>query len=161
MATGWFLVPYDYKNEAGFVYRAPGMDRFTSLIRADGGSWSEAECLGDEAVTKVSAFPATLNLIANEPEFIRIPMNLLDNTLAELTPQQRTAIRNKLEALGYPTQEIIDRLGNNLANVTLRQILRFILTRRKKPRWDGPSQSIILDGPNQTCKTIEQLDGEV
>ena len=160
MAIGWFLVPYKIdSNDPGLRYCA--MDDFTTQIHADGGGWSEAECLGNHAVVKVSAFTPTLDTIASEPGFIRVPMALLDNTLSELTQAQRTAIRNKVEALGYSATEIQEKLGVNLANVTLKQVLRFVLTRRLKPRWDGASGEIIIDGPIQVCKTIEKLDSEV
>jgi len=162
MATGWFLVPYihDVDNPMGPL-RYCAMDDYTAQIREDGGNWSEAECLGDHAVVKVSAFTATLTTLASVPGFVQVPLGILDTPLGELTPQQRTAIKNKVEALGYSAAEIKDKLGSNWANVTLRKVFRFVLTRRLKPRWDSGSGQIVLDGPEQVCKTIEMLDSEV
>ena len=161
MAIGWFVVPYTHVT-APMPYRYCAMDEFTQqIIYTEGGNWSESECLGDHALVKVSAFQATLDTIAGTSGFVRIPMTILDNTLAELTQTQRTKIKNKVKALGYTAAEIEDKLGVNLANVTLRKVFNFILTRRLKPRWDAGSEQIVLDGPVQVCKTLDVLDGEV
>ena len=63
--------------------------------------------------------------------------------------------------LGYNTAEIRADLGQNIGNKTLRDVIRFALKRRLKPRYDEPTNSIVLDGPEQVCKTAETLDGEV
>ena len=161
MAIGWFLVPYYHAIDL-VPYRYCAMDDFTQqIIYIDGGNWSESECLGDHALVKVSALPATLNIIAGTPGFMRIPMTILDDTLAELTQAQRTKIKNKIEALGYSVQELKDKLGSNLANVTLRKVFKFILTRRLKSRWDADAGEIKIDGEAQVCKSLDVLDGEV
>ena len=161
MAIAWFLVPYTHVTEP-MPYRYCAMDDFTQqIIYTDGGNWSESECLGGHALVKVSAFPATLDTIASTPGFMRVPMIILDNTLAELTQAQRTKIKNKVKALGYTAAEMEDKLGVNLANVTLRRVFKFILTRRLKPRWDADAGEIKVDGEIQMCKSLDVLDGEV
>lgn len=161
----WFICPYKRRiypdTPVQWPERYCAMDDFTAQIRADGGTWSEAECLGDHAVIKVRASAAILTLIAAAPGFTRIPKDLLDETLADLSNAQRTAIVNKLESLGYTAQEIRDRLGVNISSRTLRDVLRFALTRRRKPRYDASTDTIILDGPVLACKPIEALDAEV
>lgn len=49
------------------------MNDFTPEIRADGGEWSEAEIGGNRAIVKVRADESTLNTIAAEPTFTRLP----------------------------------------------------------------------------------------
>ena len=41
----------------------------------------------------------------------------------------------------------------------LRDVLRFALKRRLKPRWNGTA--IVLDGAEQPCRTVENVDGAV
>lgn len=159
----WFIVPYDLVigHTGKRNRRVCAMDRFTTLIQADGGKWSESECLGNHAIVKVSALPTTLTLLAAEPGFQRIPKDALDDSLSSLSNAQKTAITNKLESLGYPTAEIRADLGNNIGTKTLRDVLRFALKRRLKPRYDPIGDTVILDGPVQVCKTIEAVNAEV
>lgn len=157
----WFLVPYKRRSSPLGPERYCAMNDFTALIQADGGSWSEAECLGNHAIVKVQALPSTLTAIAAEPTFQRLPKDLLDSSLSDLTQAQKKAINDKLEALGYSSTEIRDALGANIGTKTLRDVLRFALTRRLKPRYDSGTDQIILDGPVQVCKTIEAVDSEV
>jgi hypothetical protein len=136
------------------------MDDWTPQIHAAGGNWSEAECLGDRAVVKVLAPPALLQQIATaEPTFRRLPKDLLDDTLADLTNQQKTALRDWIEECGYPRAEWQADLGTDLGAVTVRQVLGFLLKRRLKPRWDG--SQIVLDGPVQPTRPLESVDAAV
>ena len=159
---GWFIVPYKRSTDLDHPRaRYIAMNDFKTQITTDGGDWSGAECLGNHAVVKVSALPATLTMIAQEEGFIRVPVTALDNTLSSLSQAQRTVVKNKIIALGYPLSEIVERLGQNLSNVTFRQVFKFILRRRLKPRYDPDLDEIILDGPEQVCNSIELVDSEV
>lgn len=73
MATAFFIAPY--KRDLSFPgpARYCAMDDFTPLIRTDGGDWAEAEIVGNRAIVKVRASDATLNTIASEPTFARLP----------------------------------------------------------------------------------------
>jgi hypothetical protein len=137
------------------------MDDFTADIVADGGSWSETEILGNHAIVKVNAAPATLATINAEPGFIRLPKDSLNSTLGDLTTPQKNAIKNKLNALGYSNQEIADALPDNWQAVTLRQVLRFAATRRLKARYDANTDTIHLDGDVQPVKDVDTVDGEI
>lgn len=156
----WFLCPY--KLRSVFTNRRYcAMDDFTAQILADGGNWRETEVLGNAALVKVQASAATLSAINAAPGFTRIPVNRLDDPLSSLTSAQLTTIKNKVLALGYTQQELTDALGSNLSLITLGQLLRFIATRRLKPRYDVVTDTIVLDGPIQPCLPIEQVDGVV
>lgn len=160
MAIQWFICTY--KRTTG---RMPGrycaMDDYTPQILADSGSWSETEVLGGYALVKVRASDATLNTIANDAGFLRIPIALLDTQLSTLTSQQRTAIRDRLNAMGYSDSEILAALGNNLGQRTLGQVLRFAASRRLKPRYDAIQDLIVLDGEIQTCRLVDDVDAEI
>ena len=165
----WFLCPYsrrldpDAPPDQQRPERYCAMDDFTALIRASGGSWSEAECLGNHAVVKVTASAATLTTIAAAPGFFRLPKDLLDEPLSDLTPAQRNAITSRLETLGYSTAEWRAALGNNIGNRTLRDVLRFALTRRRKwvaPYFDAQG-NIVLAGSDQACRSIESVEAAV
>ncbi len=160
MPIAWFLCPYQ-RLTTGAGLRKPirycVMADFTDQIRADGGDWREVEILGNRAIAKVRASDATLTTIAGTPTFRRIPTAILDDPLSTLTAGQRTAIRNEILDAGYTTQELNDRFPN-LAQATLRQALKFLATRRVRPRYDSATDSIVLDGPLDTCGDIDQID---
>jgi hypothetical protein len=134
------------------------MADFNAAILADGGHWTETEVLGDRAIVKVRASAATLTTIAGTATFRRIPLDLLDDSLASLTNGQRNAIKNELLSAGYTNAEI-NAAVPDLSAVTLRQVLHFFASRRKKPR---PSAgTFVFDGPEVTPRAIEEVDGEV
>jgi hypothetical protein len=173
MPVGWFLAPYKrrdtvLRDDAGTtVRRFPGrycsVDDFRQQIVADGGDWLAAECPGNEAVVKVRASSTTLTAIGQTAGVLRIPSRFTDPnaTLGNLTSGERNTLLARLQALGYTTQEISAALGSNLTGWrqrTLGQVLRFVLTRRLKPRYDAGSDSIVLDGPVQPTAPLEALE---
>lgn len=162
MATSWFICPYKRTPNTRVPQRYCAMDDFTPQILADGGDWSESEVLGGYALVKVRASDITLTLIAGTAGFQRIPNSLrLTDTLGSLTNGQLNAINNQLLAMGYTQSEITAALGNNFKSRTLGQVLRFAASRRLKPRYDTISDAIVLDGPVQTCKLVDDVDSEV
>ena len=69
-AVAWFVAPYkNYPGEPNARYCA--MDDYTAIIVADGGAWDESEINGNQAIVKVRAKQATLDLIASNPDFFR------------------------------------------------------------------------------------------
>ena len=84
MALAWFICPYKrMTRDVGGVptpvvppTRYCAMDDFTALIRADGGDWHETEILGDHALVKVRAAPATLTTINGALGFLRFPNHI-------------------------------------------------------------------------------------
>jgi hypothetical protein len=165
MALAWFICQYKIKTGNWRPVRYCAMDDFTAQINADGGSWAESEVLGGYALVKVRANTTTLTTIGGTTNFQRIPnwVNLSD-ILSTLTTAQRTAIQNRILAMGYTQAEINAVMGNNLTawrTRTLRQLLNFIAQRRLKPRWDSETQQIVLDGVLVACKPIASVDAEV
>lgn len=135
----WFLCPMLIGTSDGGkeVFRYCGMNDFNAQIYGDAGAWAETEVLGDVALVKVRASDATLTTIAAAPGFLRVlaKINLTD-TLGDLTTAQRTAILNKLQAMGYTLTEISNALGGTLTNWrthTFGDLLRFVAKRRLKP----------------------------
>ena len=160
----WFIAPY--KRDApqmGFpnsVRRYCAIRDFDAQIRADGGSWRAVEILGDRAIAKVNASSTTLSAIAAAPGIVRIPRDLLDDPLSSLSAAQRTAIRNQVLDAGYTSTEINARFPN-LASNTVGDVLRFMASRRLKPRYDQATDTIICDGPVQACESIDTMDTQV
>lgn len=163
MALAWFVCPYRHVNDPAAPTRYPAIMDYDDAITADGGAWSETEVLGGYALVKVRASDSTLTTIAGAPGFTRIPRAWrLDDPLSTLTSPQRTALKAKLNALGYGDGEIIGALGGlSLANVTLGQVLRFAASRRLKPRYDAAQQQIVLDGAYQACTPVAVVDAAV
>jgi hypothetical protein len=92
---------------------------------------------------------------------VRVPLDRLDDSLGTLTAGQRAAVRNILTDAGYSLAEIQERLGSDLAQVTIGQALRFLASRRLKPRYDQGTDSIVLDGPAVPCLPVDRVDGMV
>jgi hypothetical protein len=160
MPTGWFLVPYR-RRPGGRVVRYCAMDDHTPAIRVAGGEWAETEVLGQHAVVKVSGTTEILGELAAAPDVQRIPVARLDDPLSSLTNAQRTAIRNRVLALGYTAEELDAALPGNLGNFTLRQLLLFICRRRRKVRYDAVTDTVVDDGPEQPVRPLDDVDSAV
>ena len=141
--------------------RACAMIDFDAQIRDDGGSWDSIEVLGNVALVKVNALPATLTAINAATGFVRLPVDRLNDPLNSLSAAQRNAITNKLQDMGYSLTEIRDALSNNIGTKTLGEVLRFAATRRLKARYDAQNDMIVLDGPIQVCESVDALDARV
>jgi len=160
----WFIAPYKrdapYPGLPGSVRRYCSVRDVAAQIEADGGVWQAVEILGDRAVVKVRASAATYAAIAALPGVVRVPKDLLDDALSTLSAGQRTAIRNQVLDAGYTTAEVNARFPN-LANNTVGDVLRFLATRRRKPRYDAGTDTIVFDGVVQACGSIDALNAEV
>lgn len=158
MPVAFFIVPYErVVAPSGRGGRRCAMDRYTAAILADGGEWREAECLGNRCVVKVRAAAGTLTNIATAEGWFRFPLAALDNPLSSLTNAQRTAVRNQLTAAGYPAAEVTAAFPN-LSAATVGDVIRFLLTRRLKPRYDPATDSVIVDGPARACEDVAVID---
>jgi len=161
MAIGWYIVPYKIRDfrVMGIRPRYPEMDDYTTQINAADGAWAEVEVLGNRAIVKLRA-PSNILSIA-DTVFKRLPKDLLDGTLSDLPTAAKTALKNEILDQGYTLKEIKDRFGNDLGDYTLRQVLKFMATRRKTPRYDSNTDEIILDGPDVACENIDNLDNRI
>ena len=164
LAIAWFICGYKTKSNRPKM-RYCAMDDFTRLIFSEGGSWSESEVLGGYAIVKVKASVTTLATIADTPGYHRIEGHwALNDTLNNLTVSQITMLTNKILAMGYTQSEIDTAMGTTPASwqqKTLAQLLQFISQRRLKPRWDAENKRIVLDGTQQSCKPVVDVDIEV
>lgn len=168
MATGLFLTVYERANPGQSPpVRAPRIMRlFRTQIYADtsvspsGGSMRFLEGLGHACICKVKdVAPTLLQTIAADPEVIRLPVTLLDDPLSSLTNAQKAVARDYLLARGFTLAEIQARFTTgNLGDYTVGDVLRFILKRRLKPRYDQATDSFICDGPEHPTTLIEYLD---
>ncbi len=176
MATAWFICTYkramvwDKVNGVWVNMQPPArycaMDDFTPQINADGGAWSEIEVSGGYAVVKVRASSATLTTIGGTAGFTRVPVTAptLSTTLSTLTSEQRNALLTLIGNMGYTPAEISAALGSTLATWrghTLGNVLRFIASKRLKPRYDRNNDQIVLDGVPQACRSVSEADTDV
>jgi len=158
MSVGWFIAPFARRLASTRPERYCVMDDFTTIILADDGDWHETEVLGNRAVVKVRASAATLTLIAAAPGIKRLPKDALGEPLSDLTNTQKTALQGELLDMGYSLSELRAALGNDLGSKTLGDVVRFAARRRLKPRYDSATDTIILDGPVQPCRSIDDVD---
>lgn len=134
MPVGWGICPMKVATVDGQQFRYCAIADFDAQIRADGGSWAYAETLGDHGIVKAVASAATLLAIDATPGFVRIPRRtMLTESLADLTAGEKTAIRDKLVALGYTLAEINAALGPDLGSRTMRDLMRFCVSRWRQP----------------------------
>lgn len=157
MPLAWYLVPY--KRRAGTVEpeRYCALDDFTAQVT----DWTETEVLGDRAIVKVRAAAGVLSALNAEPGFVRLPKDAIDDSLSDLTQGQKNALKGILTDMGYTLQEIQARFGSDLGAYTLRDVLKFMATRRLKPRHDRAADTIVLDGEIQACRPVEDVDRKV
>ena len=166
MALQWFMVDYKRRDLGSKPGRYCAMDDFNTQIQADGGDWSETEILGDKALVKVNASPTTLTTIGNTAGFFGIPAKwvTLTDDLSSMTAGERNQMQNAILSLGYTKAEIDGAMGNTLAlwqQNTLDDLLSLCAIRRLKPRYDTPTDTIILDGPVQPVRPVESVDNAV
>jgi hypothetical protein len=159
MAYGWFLVPYKLKERGPRKARYCAMDDYTADIAASGGAWSETEILGDQAVVKVKASEELLAVLGET--FVRLPGEELGSSLSSLSSGEKDALKRLLTEAGYSLSEVTNKLGSDLGQKSLGDVLRFLATKRRKPRYDKKSDMIVLDGPEQVCRSIDDVDEEV
>ena len=155
----WFIVPYKRRDIFHRRVRYCAMDDFTTQINSDGGRWAESEILGNRAIVKVRASSSTIALIAET--FLKIPLSSLDDSLSSLTTNQNNVIKNQMIESGYSLAEIKSRFESGLSLFTLRDLLRFMSSRRQKPRYDVQKNEIICDGISIGCRDIDSVDREV
>jgi hypothetical protein len=160
MPFGWYIIPYK-RHPILPRTRYPAIDDYTDVVVAAGGTWAETEILGNRCLVKVRAPAALLDSLASVPEYKRLPKDRLDDSLVDLSSQIKRALRDELRDQGYTVAEIHARFGDDLGQYTLRDLLRFMATRRLRPRWNAETDEIILDGPSQGCRPIASVDAEV
>lgn len=154
MPVAWYIIPYVR------VTPAPGLlaARAVALVvdAPTFKNWREVECLGNRAIVKVNASASVLSQL--DAAYKRIPKNALDDSLADLSNAAKTALRDELLDMGYTLQEVQNRFGNDLGAYTLRDVLRFMASRRRKPRYDSGTDTIVLDGEEVPGEDIDALD---
>lgn len=160
LKTAWYIVQYKRRLPARRPSRYCAMDDYTQqIIYKDGGNWSEAEVLGDRAIVKVKAEETTMETLNGV--FKRIPKDLLDDPLSDLSAGVKTALKNEALDMGYTLAEINDKLPNPIGTYTLRDVLKFMATKRLKPRYDKDTDTIVCDGIEQQARSIESVDEAV
>jgi len=104
----YFLSPYRRDRSYDFPARVCTMNDFTSAIHADGGSWSESEIAGDQAVVKVSASSGTMALIeaAGHRPLTRAEIPALLATPRKAPTYDRQRDRVTLNGSEYPCKTL-------------------------------------------------------
>jgi hypothetical protein len=161
MPIAWFIIPYKRDPNSKIPARYPAIDDYTTQIYESGGQWSEAEILGNRCLVKVRATTEQLSVLASVQGFRRLPKDRLDDPLSDLPARAKQAIKDEILDAGYTLDEVQARFGDDLGTYTLRDVLRFMTSRRLKPRYDVDIGEIILDGEIQSCRSIENVDNEV
>jgi len=163
MPIAWYIVPW--KREIGPEYEAmPGrycaINDYSKEIFAAGGNWASVEVLGGRHIVKVQA-PTNI-LSALDLQYKRLPKDRLDDSLSDLPSNVRIALKNELLDMGYSLEEIWAKLGNDIGQFTLRDVLKFAAQRRRKPRYDRQTDTILCDGDERPCsRSIESVDREI
>lgn len=165
MPLAWYIAPYNRRDAGGRPGRYCAMDDYTDdIINTNAGFWSESEILGNRAVVKVRAPAPILVNIGQDPNIERLPNIRPLEAVSILTQAQRARLRNVALEAGYPASEFDAALPDFVANpgdITFRQWLLFVTRRRLKPRYDQPTDTIVLDGPTQSCRHPDSVDNDV
>lgn len=159
MAIGWYIVPYKRRTNTIRPGRVAVVNDYTAQLAAVGGRWGCTEILGNRALVKVSAPAAALTQL--DAIFRRIPKDRLDDSLADLPTAVKTALRDEVIDAGYTVDEVRARFGDDLSIYTLRDVLRFMASRRIETRYDKPTDEIVFDGQIRPCESVDSLDSEI
>jgi hypothetical protein len=162
MPVGWFLAQYAAtpgKPNARYC----AINEHADAIYADGGAYDYREVLGGQAVVKVGGVTvATLQALVADPLIRRFAgVNNLGDSLAALTAAQWTGYRDYALSLGYPASEWDAAFPLAKESYTLRDVIRFLMRRRREGRFDAATQSVILDGQVVSPGDADQLDGSL
>lgn len=149
----WYIVPY--KRDVGIATPARYCAIQDHTPLGVGRAWTESEVLGDRAIVKVRA-PAEM-LAVLDGVYRRLPKNRLDDSLADVSVEGKRALVDEMADMGYSPAEIGAGLPADLGACTLGDVLRFMATRRRKPRWNRGSDEIVLDGEVQACRPVDEL----
>lgn len=154
MPIAWYIIPYVRIPPPTGLLAA----RAVALVvdRPDLKTWREVEVLGNRAIVKVNASASVLSQL--DAAYKRIPKDRLDDTLSDLPAGVRNALRDEILDMGYTLQEINARFPGGVGNFTLRDVLRFMASRRRKPRYDAVTDAIVLDGEDVAGDDIDALD---
>jgi hypothetical protein len=164
MPIGWYIVPYMKDPTEPFPARMVSINQYTADIRAAGGFWAETEILDPgigRALIKVRAPTAALTQL--DALYKRLPKDRLDDPLSDLPPAALLALKNELLEEGYTLAEIKAKFGPDvsLEDFTLRDVLRFMVKRRRKVRYIEATGDFVCDGEIKTPRTVEDVDEAV
>jgi len=156
----WYIVPYKLdtsRRVLGAYPRYPAIFDYKEQILAAGGDFKLTEILGNRAIVKLRA-PENILALA-DAKYKRLPKERLDDSLSDLPEIVKTKIRDEILDQGYTIEEIRDKFGDNLGDYTLRDVLKFMATRRKRRRYDFVTDQVIFDGPDiPPPKSLEEVD---
>ena len=155
MAIGWYIVPYVQHPEI-LRRRYCQIDDYSPQIYAAGGHWMETEILGNRALVKLRAPVNIQNNAKNN--YKKMPVENLDVPLTNLPTAQKQALRAELLDMGYTEEDVYARFGDDLSIYTLREVFTFMAQKRKEERYDEETQTHYFDGPDVSCKPIEEID---
>jgi len=156
MPIAWFICLYKLSEQRvlGKPVRYCAMDDFTQdIIYKDKGNWAESEILGNKAVVKVSASEETIKKVSETKDFEQLDIT---DIKATLTVEQQTDITSKAVGIGYTTADISAK-----SLVTQKDALELLTSYRRKPRYDADTDTVILDGVVQVCRSIDDVDSAV
>lgn len=163
MPVGWFIAKYNVVvNYPAFPLATRTSPIDEAQLDTNGARYRTVE-LTNRLIYKIVASNAVLNAVANLANVKRLPTDLLDNSLSDLTANQRQAIRDELTDQGYSLAEINAQFPN-LANATLRQVLRYMARTRTLPKFDIPTLSVVAsDKPEDVrpCESVDAVDAAV
>lgn len=142
-----------------FAVRTPAID-FAQLNAQANVRFRHVE-LTNRIIIKIVASNGVLNAVEALPNVKRMPTALLNDPLSSLTANQRQAIRDELLDQGYTLVEINAQFPN-LAQATLKQVLRYMARTRKNPRFDVPTLAVIDSDEVVDCvPTVDEIEDSV
>lgn len=159
MPVGWFVAEYTVTR--GQPVRWPLPHNVLQQLNEAGAPWAAAEMLGQRALVKVRAPDAALSAIAGLAGVRRLPKDRLDDPLSDLPKAARDALQQLVLDMGYTRAEVRTRFGNDLGAFTLRDVILFMLGRRRRVRWDRTTDQVVEDGPELPGASLEDIDGRV
>lgn len=165
-----YLVRYEREVDGdGRISRRAIVDRpaVRDQLRANNAVW-RAFSIGGPTPTVISDGWAIVQLDAQEGVHTQfsslssvreLPRGVLGKTLGDLTAMQRqTLLSWFVDDLGFPQDEVTAALGANWNLITLRAVIRYIITNTREVRFDNIADRWLHDGSLRPVGRIEAFD---
>lgn len=162
MPIAWYIVPYvrDPSPPTG-----PWLPGLTLALNVDApelaGTWEAIEAGAGYAVVKIKAEDKTLETL--DALYKRLPSDDLKSGLDTVPADEKNGLRQTLLDMKYTEIEIDAQFPRGFDGHTLEEVVKFMASRRRLPRYDEAKDEHVFDGAEiaEDAKRVDDLDGKL
>lgn len=162
MPVAWYIVPYvrDPSPPTG-----PWFPGLTLALNVDtpelAGMWDAIEAGAGYAIVKIKAEDKTLETL--NALYKRLPSDNLKGSLENVPRDQKDDLRQTLLDMKYSAEEIDAQFPRGFDGHTLEEVVKFMASKRRLPRYDEAKDEHVFDGQEfvEDAKRVDDLDGKL